>query len=282
MFLKSRKKELPLFIDIFSFLVLLFITMAMSEEITINVLQTTNRKLLSYLLLSTCLCALFSFTIVLFMHCIIDRRPWKELGINIPKNILECIALGCGIPFIILFTGLFCCLSMGAITITSIHYSGYNLIASLLLYIIAAFIEEILMRGYLLNRLLRTRLNSWVSIFIISCIFAFMHLANPGINILSIINLVISGILFGILFMYTKNILYPLVLHFMWNWLQGSVFGFKVSGENFFSSFITLSINGNELINGGSFGFEASIVCTVLLLIATIMVYLYLKKRYSI
>lgn len=54
--------------------------------------------------------------------------------------------------------------------------------------------------------------------------------------------------------------------HCLWNWIQGSICGFNVSGGEFFQSLITLQFPSHNLINGGSFGFEGSIICTIVLL----------------
>lgn len=275
---KKDKRRIPVWLDIVCFSILFFIAMAASEGVTISILHTDNQESLNHLFLSTYLGTLFSFIAVLLLHCAIDRRPWKELGINFAGPFSKYIMLGCIVPFVILLVGFLVCLITNSITIDSFRFSGYDLLLSLLVFIPGAFMEEILMRGYLLNRLLRTKLNPWISISIVSCIFALLHLANPGIGVLPILNLIISGFLFGVTFLYTRNLLFPTILHFMWNWLQGSVFGFKVSGVDFFTPVITTNISNPNLINGGNFGFEGSIVCCVLLIIATIYMTVYLKK----
>lgn len=279
--LSKNKKTVPVWLDMFLFSFFFFIAMAASEGVTISILHT-DQDSLRHLFISTYLSALFSLLLVILMHCIIDRRPWKEIGINTSGPFLKYVTLGCFVPLAIFLIGFFVCVITGSITIDSIRFDNYSFFLSLLVYIPGAFIEEILMRGYLLNRLLRTRLNPWVSILIVSCIFSLLHLANPGIGIVAVINLIISGIVFGIIFLYTKNLLFPIISHFMWNWLQGSVFGFKVSGEDYFSSLITFSMNKPDLINGGDFGFEGSVLCCFLLIIEAVAMYVYLKKDNNI
>ena len=68
------------------------------------------------------------------------------------------------------------------------------------------------------------------------------------------------------------------MLHFSWNFFQGPVFGFEVSGINF-GSIITQSVSGHELITGGEFGFEGSILASCLTALAIILVHFFYRKE---
>ncbi|GAA6422420.1 hypothetical protein K090096B2_18220 [Bacteroides fragilis] len=60
-----------------------------------------------------------------------------------------------------------------------------------------AIVEETMMRGYVLGRLLRTRLNKFISLLISSLLFALLHLMNPNVAFLPMLNLVLGGLLLG-------------------------------------------------------------------------------------
>lgn len=124
-----------------------------------------------------------------------------------------------------------------------------------------------MVRGYLLGRMLRTRINKFLALFISSLIFACMHLLNPHVTWLSMLNLVLAGMLLGVSYLYTRNLWFPISLHLFWNWIQGPVLGYEVSGNQFGGSLLKLQLSNQTMINGGAFGFEGSIVCTVLELI---------------
>ncbi len=61
-------------------------------------------------------------------------------------------------------------------------------------------------------------------------------------------------------------------VHFFWNWIQGPVLGYEVSGNRFCEILFSLRLPANNLINGGAFGFEGSLVCTVLATLFTLFI----------
>ena len=94
-----------------------------------------------------------------------------------------------------------------------------------------------------------------------SIIFAVMHGANPNINFLALVNLLLAGMLLGNYYIYKKNLWFPTGLHVTWNYFQGYILGFEISGMGV-DSIITQKLQGSDLLTGGSFGFEGSILCT--------------------
>lgn len=275
----SNKYRIPVIAECIVFLLLFFITMLVSAIIAQFVFPITDEESLDYLFLYNILNAVLSFAIIALMQRGVNREPLSKLGFRRVQSPVECLVIGIGTPLAIFLIGLVISLLAGSARIEGIQWMPADLALSLLFFIPAAFNEEIWLRGYLLNILLRTRMPSWLSILIMSLVFAAMHLANPGIDLLSMVNLTVAGILFGVLFVYTRNLLYPLVFHFMWNWLQGSVFGFKVSGMDYFSSVIQLQLTQNDLLNGGSFGFEGSVLCTILASLAIAGLTIYFRRR---
>ena len=70
-------------------------------------------------------------------------------------------------------------------------------------------------------------------------------------------------------YIYTRNLCFPIALHWFWNWIQGPVLGYEVSGNKFCNGLLALRLPEANLINGGAFGFEGSILCTVLMVVGT-------------
>ena len=92
-------------------------------------------------------------------------------------------------------------------------------------------------------------------------------------------NLLLAGILLGSAYIYTRNLWFAIALHWFWNWLQGPVLGFEVSGNAFGESLLTLDTSaGSALLNGGPFGFEGSLICTVLMLAAIWLIIRYYNR----
>lgn len=215
------------------------------------------------ILVSTSMTLAITFCITYLMHCVIEKRPWSELGLNF-KGRAKDLGYGALLAAVIFIIGTAVCLLAGQIEITSVSFPFTNLLYSFLLFIIVALNEELSNRGYILGRLLRTRMAPWIGILISSLIFAGLHLLNPGMGVIPFVNLCIAGLLFGVLYFYTHNLTLPISFHLFWNWFQGPVLGFEVSGQDFFRTILTQHLPADSIWNGGVFGFEGSVLCTLL------------------
>ena len=131
------------------------------------------------------------------------------------------------------------------------------------------------MRGYILKNLCES-FNKYIALIFSSMVFMLMHIGNPNISVLSVINLFLAGIFLGIYCIHKNNLWFPIGAHFTWNYFQGPIFGFEVSG-NKVKSLFNQNLIGSDIITGGEFGFEGSILLTFLMIIGII----YLDIRYS-
>lgn len=158
-----------------------------------------------------------------------------------------------------------------------IKLSLNELILNCAIFILVAFTEEIFVRGYILNNLMGS-INKFLALIISSVIFAIMHLANPNINLTSFTNLILAGILLGLPCIYRRNLWPSIAFHFSWNFFQGSIFGFNVSGLNGYSV-ITQMRRDDTIWNGGSFGFEGSVLAIIIQIICALALYFYFSKK---
>lgn len=236
----------------------------MPTTLNINFQETSGQKLVISL---TTMFATF-LTVWLF-RTYLDKKSFISLGFwSVPnKHYLYGIIFG----FTSIFFGFSTLLIAKSISYASLRFSSGNLLYSMLSFIFVAFSEEVFIRGYMLSNLLSS-LNRWVALIISSMIFGIMHLANPHIEWISIINLFIAGILIGLPYLYTKNLWFSIAFHFSWNFFQGTVFGFNVSGISGYSV-ISQKTHGNTIWNGGNFGFEGSITCIIIQIICIIILY---------
>jgi len=146
-------------------------------------------------------------------------------------------------------------------------------------WIIQGATEEIMMRGYALP-VLGTKINIPVGILISSSIFGFLHLLNNGISPLAIINLILFGVFAAFYAMYEDSLWGVCALHSSWNWAQGNVFGFLVSGGgNMGGSIFTFANKTDNIVNGGAFGPEGGLVITIIYLIGIAILLLLQKKK---
>lgn len=159
------------------------------------------------------------------------------------------------------------------------HFSMTQILY-LFIFISVGFAEEILGRGYIMSVLRQTKSVPAV-IIISSIIFALLHSANSGIGIIPYINLTLVGVLFAYMFLKSGNIWMPIGYHITWNYFQGNVFGFKVSGTDTVGIFST-TYNTNTVLNGGDFGPEGGLFVTLIILLGFLIVkYYYRNKKFD-
>lgn len=207
-----------------------------------------------------------------------DHRPWSDIGLSIEGRWKD-ILYGMLVAVVLYGIGFVLLLALGQIEVTGFRWDTEMLVSSWLFFVLVALCEEMMMRGYVLGRLLRTRLNKFLSLFISSVLFALIHIFNPNVALLPMINLVLAGMLLGVVFLYTRNLWFSISLHLFWNWIQGPILGFEVSGTTLGTSILALGLPQQNIINGGSFGFEGSIVCTVLMIIFIGAIILWFERK---
>jgi len=149
-----------------------------------------------------------------------------------------------------------------------------SLAVSLFLYLIAATFEEAFFRGYPIQTFFRAG-YTWPIILISSIAFGFVHLRNPSSNIFSTLNTTLAGVWFGYAYIKTRDLWFPIGMHLMWNWTQGSIFGIEVSGRKDFASATLLKEidRGPAWLTGENYGIEGSIACTVAIIIAIALIH---------
>ena len=214
------------------------------------------------------------FTVGLFQK-FISREDFVSIGLNFVgfkidfyKGLLAGAVLICS-GFILLTV-----LNLTLIDLT--YFSFYDQIFYFILFTIVSLNEEIAIRGYILHNL-SSSFNKYVALIISSLVFMIMHLGNPNIGILPLVNLFLAGIFLGIYTIHKNNLWFPIGAHLTWNYLQGPIFGFEVSG-NKINSLFEQKPNGHELLTGGNFGFEGSIILTLFLMISIVYMDGYFQK----
>lgn len=148
--------------------------------------------------------------------------------------------------------------------IKSIQFDWEKQLFSFTLFFLVAVSEEIFFRG-ILFRMINRRWNIWAALVISALIFGGLHILNNNATLWSSIAIAIeAGSLLGAAYAYSKNIWLPIGIHWIWNYTQGNILGFPVSGEDNVTSIITPEISGPQWLTGGSFGAEASVISAVI------------------
>ena len=211
----------------------------------------------------------------------IDRKPLMSIGLSAKDKANEMlIGLGFALAFI---GGLFLVLWLiGAINITG--YVGFKpgvFIVSIMLFM-AAFDEELIFRGYILNNMMDSTSNRWIALAGSSLLFALLHSGNTNVwsTWVPMTELFAAGFILGISYTFTKNLWFPTFFHFGWNFFQG-LFGFEISGFNVDSwKIISHENTGNvpDIVSGGAFGIEGSVITLSCTIICTYLIFKYYNE----
>lgn len=195
-----------------------------------------------------------------------EHKKMSTLGMSIEGRVGD-IFTGMLVAVLIMGGGFYLLISTGDIRISKIRFTENIFFLNMILFVLVAFFEEITFRGYILGRLLRTKMNKFMALCISSVLFMLVHTLNSNVSALPLFNIFLAGLLLGSVYIYTHNLWYSISLHFFWNFLQGPVLGYQVSGMDIGSSVIRLKRSSHVLLNGGDFGFEGSAVCSILVIL---------------
>jgi len=205
----------------------------------------------------------------------LDRKNFLSIGFSISGHLNDFVK-GAFIAIAIMLVGILILELTGSIQIESFQFRTSYLVASFIMFISTAVLEEMFYRGYILNNLLDVT-NRYIALVISALIFSSMHFFSPNLSFLSFLNIFLVGILLGLPYVNNRNLLFPIGFHLFWNFLQG-ILGYNVSGDEV-PSILILHYNGNNEVNGGIFGFEGSLVCTILLIISILLIIRYYKSN---
>ena len=151
-----------------------------------------------------------------------------------------------------------------------------NLLLLLVFFATLSVFEEVIFRG-IIYRITEESLGTNLALIISALLFGLAHLLNEHANAISLISAASGGLLAGLLLSMTKRLWLPIFFHAGWNWAQASL-GVAVSGIEELPGFIESRLEGPELITGGAFGPENSVITVVFVLILSGMAY-YLTLR---
>ena len=216
----------------------------------------------------------------------LDHRSFVSLGLRINTRALWDILSGITIAGAMMLLIFFIEWTAGWLQFEGFawqrDYSNSVLVDTLemlLLFCIVAFDEELLSRGYHLQNL-EDGTNLLWGMILSSVLFAFMHSYNPNYSIAAWVGLFSAGMFLGLAYVLTRQLWLPIGLHIGWNFFEGTIFGFRVSGLESFR-IIEQNVQGPPIITGGAFGPEAGLILIPALGLGTLLIYLYSRSRRS-
>jgi membrane protease YdiL (CAAX protease family) len=227
----------------------------------------------------------------------LDRRKFSETGIQFNKNWWLDLGFGLALGASLMAAIFLIEMAAGWVTVKEtfqIAESGpsfaFGILTPVLFFLIVAITEELVFRGYFLLNIAEgfnlKRVNprsaliaAWL---LTSAIFAVAHAANPNATVVSTLNILLAGLWFGLPYVLTGSLAISIGVHFTWNIFQGNVFGFPVSGTNFFSpTFVAIEQAGPTAWTGGLFGPEGGLLGLFGFVLGIALTYLWIRARYG-
>jgi len=151
-----------------------------------------------------------------------------------------------------------------------------SVLISILTFTLVGWNEELLSRGYHLQTIASGSNMAW-GLFLSSAIFGILHIFNPGATWISTLGVFLAGLFLGLGYVRTRQLWLSLGLHVGWNFSEGVIFGFPVSGWNGFH-LIHITIKGPALWTGGAFGPEAGLIVLPGLILGSLMIWFFTRK----
>lgn len=213
----------------------------------------------------------------------LDRRPFLSIGLGWDRRSALDLAFGILMPGL-LFGGIYLVeLAAGWLTFQGWAWQdpSTNVVTELsswlILFIMVGYYEELLSRGYHLQTLI-DGLNLVWALVISSAVFAVLHAANPSASVLSTIGIFAAGLFLAYGWIRTGALWIPIGVHIGWNFFQGPIFGFPVSGTQGFH-LLEHTVSGPQIVTGGAFGPEAGLLGLAAMAVGTWLTWLYTRDR---
>lgn len=243
-----------------------------------SIVRTGNNQvdLDALVLLLMLVTAIIGIALAVVFRRFVDGKPVVSLGLvrHLHRNdawvglLLSLLLLGVG-SLILYFAG--------TLRWVDARFDASNFFSILTLILLLAVSEEFVFRGYLLNNLMES-FNKWTALLVSALLFTIAHSLNPHLGPIALINIFLGGLLLGINFIYTKTLWFAIGFHFGWNFIQGYILGYPISGLNW-DTMLQQELKGHAVMTGDSFGFEGSVIATVVLLAGTGLLYYAYERK---
>ena len=223
---------------------------------------------------------------IFLVRRLLDKRTISSLGFTINIQLLWDVLTGIGITFVMMGTIFSAMLLLGWSKFESFAWqteSIFNVIANtatfLAIFIFVGWNEELLSRGYHLQTI-ASGTNLFWGVLISSSIFGLLHLGNPNATWVSAAGIFFAGLFLAYGYARTKQLWLSIGLHIGWNFFEGVIFGFPVSGLDIYP-LTHIQVFGPEIWTGGAFGPEAGLIVLPALVLGAVLIYLYTRSRIS-
>lgn len=206
----------------------------------------------------------------------LDRRRFRDFGFHLDRQ--WWVDLGFGLALgAVLMTGIFLFeLLVGWITVRDVIFIARTgspfwpwFLWGLVSFVAVGIYEELLFRGYLITNLAEGL--TWfrsvgtvsavaLAVLLTSLFFGVAHAGNPNATLASVAGIVVAALMLAGGYVLTSELAIPIGIHITWNFFQGPVYGFPVSGTSGGVALVATEQSGPTVLTGGSFGPEAGVI----------------------
>lgn len=198
------------------------------------------------------------------IYSLIVKWLEKSPAIDVPKRKLlsdTAKGFGLGTLFFILVVGVM--MIIGVYSILNIgNDRTFDIVDSFFLFLIVAVGEELIFRGVVF-RWIDEKWGFAAALIVSSLLFGAVHFPQ-GTWWSSLAIAIEAGLLLGAAYKWSGTLWFPIGIHWAWNFFQGNIFGLAVSGGGVEASLIHAKIDGPDILTGGTFGAEASIIAVLI------------------
>jgi membrane protease YdiL (CAAX protease family) len=229
---------------------------------------------------------------------LLDRRLFADFGFHVNQNWWRDLGFGLFLGAALMLIIFLIELGAGWVSITGTLVTRapdapflLTILLPLITFVAVGIYEELLSRGYHLRNMaeglnwnvIGPRWALVIATLLSSALFGLAHLANPNASFISSFNIFVAGaILLAVGYLLTGELAIPIGVHITWNFFQGNVFGFPVSGADFGSAtFISIQQGGPDVWTGGAFGPEAGLLGLGGILLGGVLTALRVHWRYG-
>jgi len=272
----SKRKGFPFLVELIKFLVLFYATMLFFPRLIGLLLGLFGVTLspLAEMVLQNIVLGVMGLLFMLFFR-LIDRREVRSMGFVNAKTLPKEALMGAVFGF-----GMFSLCVLAALLLGGAKFEGFNqgtLVMALIMLpcvVFQSFGEEVMFRGYFLVNS-AAKIPLWPAVILNGLLFAIGHLGNPSsASFFMVLNVTLVGILLSVLTIRRGSIWAACTLHGLWNYTQGFIYGLPISGqESAGGTLLQFSLaDGKPLVTGGAFGIEASLIATLVELLAIVVI----------
>ncbi|MFC7046159.1 CPBP family intramembrane glutamic endopeptidase [Halobacteriaceae archaeon GCM10025711] len=228
---------------------------------------------------------------------VLDRRRFPDYGFHLGRDWWLDLGFGLVLGAALMTLVFLVELAAGWVTVTGTVQTAVpgrsfaaEFLATFVFFVSVGVYEELLLRGYLLRNLAEglqwfDRVRPVAAIVaatvVSSLVFGVLHFFNPNATLVSTLGISFAGVFLAIGYVLTGELAIPVGVHVTWNFFQGPVFGFPVSGSQSAATLVAVEQHGPRVVTGGPFGPEAGLVGLGAILVGSVAITAWVRRRYG-